>query len=314
MPRRVRFVPEGGALVEVTVRTFQSRLLLRPGPALNEILLGVMGRAQRRYGVSCCSVVCLSNHFHALLRVDDALQLARFMQYVDRNLSQEVGRRELHDWPHTMWSRRYDAIVVSDEPEAQVGRLRYHLAHGVKEGLVGRVTEWPGVHFAKAILGGKALKGLWFDRSREYAARNRGEDFGRLKYAKEEELVLSPLPCWADLSTEQYRERVAGLVEEIEAEARADREARGIEPLGAAAILRQDPHSFPSHTKKSPAPAVHAASKAARQAFWEAYSLFLAAFREAAEKLKAGDRTARFPLGSFPPGLPFVSAYPAMPP
>jgi hypothetical protein len=213
-----------------------------------------------------------------------------------------------------MWTRRYDAIVVSDEPAAQVGRLRYHLAHGVKECLVEKVTEWPGVHFAKAILGGKSLKGFWFDRSQEYAARNRGEDFGRLKYAEEEELVLSQLPCWADLSAEQYREQVAGLVEEIEAEARADREARGIEPMGVEAILRQDPHNRPNHTKKSPAPAVHAASKAARQAFWEAYSIFLAAFREAAEKLKAGDRTARFPLGSFPPALPFVSAYPSLPP
>lgn len=40
--------------------------------------------------------------------------------------------------------------------------------------------------------------------------------------------MLSPLPCWADhLTPEQYRERIAELVEEIEAEARADREARG---------------------------------------------------------------------------------------
>jgi hypothetical protein len=48
--------------------------------------------------------------------------------------------------------------------------------------------------------------------------------------------------------------------------------------------------------------------------FWEAYSAFVLAFREAADKLKAGDRTARFPLGSFPPGLPFVTAYPSRPP
>jgi hypothetical protein len=105
------------------------------------------------------------------------------------------------------------------------------------------------------------------------------------------------------------------LVAEIEAEARADREERGIEPRGVEAILRQDPHIRPNHTKKSPAPAVHAAGqRAARQAFWEAYFTFLAAFREAAEKLKAGDRTTRFPLGSFPPALPFVSAYPSLPP
>ncbi|HVG06919.1 MAG TPA: transposase [Thermoanaerobaculia bacterium] len=305
---------EGKALVEVTVRTFQSRLLLRPGPAVNEIILGVLGRAQRLYPVRCCSVVFMSNHWHALLQVDDALQLARFMQHVDGNLSSEIGRKEIHDWPHTMWSRRYQAIVVSDEPAAQIERLRYHLAHGVKEGLVDQMQRWPGVHFARSILGGKPLKGLWFDRTQEYAARNRGEDFGRLKYAEEEELKLSQLPCWADVTPEEYRERIAGLVEEIEAEARADRQARGIEPLGVEAILRQDPHTRPNQTKKSPAPACHAASKEARKRFWEAYSAFVAAFREAAEKLKAGEWPVRFPLGSFPPGLPFISPYPALPP
>jgi hypothetical protein len=40
------------------------------------------------------------------------------------------------------------------------------------------------------------------------------------------------------------------------------------------------------------------------------YGLFLAAFRDAAELLKAGDRSAKFPVGSFPPGLPFVRALP----
>jgi len=301
-------------LVEVTLQTIQSRLLLRPGPAVNEIILGVLGRAQRLYGVRCCSVVFLSNHFHCLLQVDDAQQLARFMQHVDGNLSTEIGRKDLHDWPGTMWSRRYQSIVVSGEEAAQVERLRYHLAHGVKEGLVDQVKRWPGVHFAKSILGSKPLKGLWFNRTAEFAAKQRGEDFGRLKYAEEEELALSQLPCWADLTPEQYRERIAELVEEIEKEARADREARGVEPMGAEAILRQDPHTRPNQTKRSPAPAYHAATKAARQTFWESYSAFVAAFREAAEKLKAGDRTAKFPLGSFPPALPFVSAYPSLPP
>ncbi len=155
---------------------------------------------------------------------------------------------------------------------------------------------------------------MWFNRTAEFA-KNRGEDFGRLKYAEEEEeLVLSQLPCWADLTPEQYRERIAELVEEIESEARADREARGVEPLGVEAILRQDPHTRPNQTKRSPAPAYHAATKAARETFWEAYSAFVAAFREAAEKLKAGDRAARFPAGSFPPALPFVSAYSSLPP
>ena len=107
---------------------------------------------------------------------------------------------------------------------------------------------------------------------------------------------------------------MAGLVEEIEAAARAERERTQIPPLGVETILKQNPQAQPKSSKRSPAPRFHAATKAVRQALWEAYCAFVAAFREAAEKLKEGDRLARFPVGSFPPGLPFVSACPSLPP
>ena len=71
---------------------------------------------------------------------------------------------------------------------------------------------------------------------------------------------------------------------------------------------------FSKRLSLPPAPACHAASKAFRKKFWEEYSAFVADFREAAKKLKKGEWPVRFPLGSFPPGLPFVSAYAAQPP
>ena len=76
--------------------------------------------------------------------------------------------------------------------------------------------------------------------------------------------------------------------------------------MGAAAILSKDPHHRPKTQTRSPAPLFHAFSAAARRELWEAYRLFVGAFRQAAEKLKAGNRDAVFPLGSFPPALPFV--------
>lgn len=244
--------------------------------------------------------------------MQDAEQLARFMQYVNSNIAREVGAQV--GWAGPFWSRRYSAIVVSEEESAQVERLRYRLAHGVKENLVERVAEWPGVHSAKAILEGKPLQGQWFDRTKEYAARNRGEDYDRLMFATEETFVLTPLPCWRHLEPESYQARVAGLIKGIETEARTALAASGLPALGASEILRQRPHTQPNKTKKSPVPRFHAASKAIRERLREAYGLFLAAFRDAADLLKAGDRSARFPLGSFPPGLPFVRALPSLSP
>lgn len=306
MARPLRYVPEGGALVEVTVRTFQARFLLRPSPALNDLIGGVLGRAQASHPVRCHAAVFMTNHFHLLLTVDNALELACFMQYLNSNLAREVNR--LYEWSGDVWDRRYRSIQVSSEEEAQVSRLRYLLAHGVKEGLVARACDWPGVHSLRETLAGEPIRGLWFNRTAEYAASIRGEDFHRLKYATEESFAISPLPCWAHLSTEAYRQRIASLAAQIESEAAADLASSGRVPLGAAGVLRQDPHTRPNWTKKSPAPLYHAATKVVRLALRAAYGAFTAAFRAAAKRWKAGDRAASFPVGSFPPGLPFVLA------
>ncbi|HEV8581972.1 MAG TPA: hypothetical protein VGX68_23120 [Thermoanaerobaculia bacterium] len=53
--------------------------------------------------------------------------------------------------------------------------------------------------------------------------------------------MLSPLPCWKDLSDDAYRARVAELVEEIEEEAAVERQQTGRQVLGVKAILAQDP-------------------------------------------------------------------------
>ena len=53
---------------------------------------------------------------------------------------------------------------------------------------------------------------------------------------------------------------------------------------------------------------MHAATQTERRAFYKMYSWFVAAYRAAAEKLRAGVHDVVFPRGSFPPALPFVGA------
>jgi REP element-mobilizing transposase RayT len=303
--RKLRFVPEGGALVEVTCRTIHSRFLLRPGPVLNEIVVGVLGRAQRKYPTRVCGYTLASNHLHLVLDVDNANQLCCFMRYVNSNLARKVGR--LVGWRDKIWSRRYQAIVISPEEAAQAGRLRYILSHGVKENLVKRVDQWPGVHCAHSLLTGEPAVGYWFNQTQEYAARCRGEKFDRMKYATQEILVLSPLPCWRHLSDEVRRQLVVEMIADIEAEAVLRRQHSGCQVLGASAVRGQHPFDRPARPKKSPAPLFHAVSKRVRQELWVAYAWFVAAFRDASAKLRSGDRLARFPAGSFPPALPFVA-------
>jgi hypothetical protein len=80
----------------------------------------------------------------------------------------------------------------------------------------------------------------------------------------------------------------------------------GSQAPGCGSRPGPEPAPAAEKTKKSPAPAFHAASKAVRRELWDAYALFVAAYRTAAEKLRAGIRDVAFPRGSFPSPLPFV--------
>jgi len=299
--RRLRFVPQNH-LAEITSRTLRGMLLLRPGASFNDIFLGILGRAQRRFSMTIHYASVLSNHYHLLLSPTSHQQLAAFACYLNGNLAKEVGR--IYGWKEKIWGRRYQHIVVSNEEAAQVGRLRYLLSHGVKEGLVERVADWPGPNFLEALLTGKPMIGTWFDRTAECKALRRGQEFGARDFATEETVVLTPLPCWAHLSRQAQVDAVRAIVASIEEEAATERELTQRPVIGAEAVVRQDPTTMPARSKKSPAPWFHAASRAARSLLRAAYDQFLGAYRQAAERLRAGDLTVEFPPGCFPPALP----------
>ncbi len=111
------------------------------------------------------------------------------------------------------------------------------------------------------------------------------------------------------------RRRIREIVDDVDAQAQAARRVvlNGVSLPSAEAIRKQDSHKIPEYTKKSPAPAVHAASKAVRKQMKEAYRLFVEAYREAAASLRAGNLNAKFPPGCFPPPHRFISADAGLP-
>jgi hypothetical protein len=301
MARKLRYVGEGN-LVEVSNSIVQGLFLMKPEPELTAIIIGVLGRAQALYGVLIHAFVFLSNHFHMLLTARDAKQLSSFMCYLDSNVGKETGRHS--DWGDRIWARRFHSMVISSEPEAQVARLKYLLSNGCKEGLVARPQDWKGPSCAQALLDGRAtVEGRWFDRTKEYRAKQAGREE---THSTVETVKLSPLPCWADLEPEDVQRRVREIVEEIERETAAMHEENGTKPLGMNRVVKQHPHSRPKNLERSPAPSFYAATKKAREALRVAYRVFLEQYRVAAEQLKSGDFDASFPVGSFPPPRPFV--------
>lgn len=304
MGRAPRYIPHPGALVEITQRTLGGHYFLRPSEDFNRIFVGALAHARRHHPLDIVGVQCMSNHFHLLVCPDTVEQMSGFMKIFSTNLSKEVNR--LLGRNETVFPRRYRHIPVSQEEAAQVERLVYLLSQGVKEGLVARPQDWPGVQCAKALLVGDDLSGTWLDRSREDDLRRRGRDVSHQDIAEEVEVPLAPLPCWSHLSAEDYRERIKDLVTRIELQAREQHLEEGTRPRGARWVLEQDPWHRPESEDRSPAPRFHAASRKVRCSMVEAFRVFLADYREAARRLLRGDRAVRFPPDCFPPALPFV--------
>lgn len=293
-------------MVEVTARTIHGRWLLKPARALNEAIIGALARGKRRYRVRIHAVTVLSNHFHLLVSVENARQLADFMSFVNAKIAREAGRR--WQWREKIWGRRYTGVVTSNEPAAQVARLRYVLGNSVKEHLVARCRDWPGVHSALALSVGQPLRGYWFDRTAESRVAGNRQPVGRYEFATPESLELDPLPCWAHLTPHEYRQRIIALITEIESEARRERKRKHIRVLGAQAISNMNPHRHSGKILSRPAPAFHAATRAVRRTMVDGYRAFVLAYREAAERLRQGAPIGAFPRGCFPPPLPFVEA------
>src|SRR6218665_2221120 len=74
------------------------------------------------------------------------------------------------NWSGGFWERRYSAEPVLDDA-ALVGRLRYVLAHGVKEGLVERSTEWPGLTCLPQLLGSARRLFPWVNWTKRWSER-----------------------------------------------------------------------------------------------------------------------------------------------
>lgn len=281
----------------LTVRCFQGRLLLRPSDETNEVLGGVLARAVRMHGVELFVFSAASNHLHMLVRAPRN-NLPEFMRYLLANLSKKVGK--LVGWRGSFWERRYSAEPVLDEP-ALLERVRYIVAHGVKEGLVRSWKEWPGLNSVPEMFGKAGRRFSWFNWSRRWETRSvRGPapHFDR-RFADEEVLAITPLPVERFTRRSVWRRFLRRALESIDVQ--GHREHPRV--LGRRGVLLQDPQHRPERPKRTRRPWCHTVSAKLRADFIDGYRAFRTAFAAASARWRGGDVSARFPEYAFRPFL-----------
>jgi REP-associated tyrosine transposase len=305
MGRSIRLIDNATGIMAITTRTIQGRFLLRPSKKVNDIILGVLGRAQALYEVELHAFVFLSNHWHLMMRALSVYQMSDFVGYLKGNIARELGH--VYDWREKFWGKRFHSQSIGDSEASQASWFRYILANGCKEGLVRSPLEWPGASSAPALYRGEStLEGTWFDRTKQDDAKRRGQNI--VEFPSKQIVVLTPPPFLVGRGPEGWHEYVVQTVQAIEEEtARRFRKQKSA-PLGAFAIGRQRPHDKPQHFEPAPSSVFHVASLDDLWPMFYARLQKLVAYYLAAARLKRGEPNVQFPDDCHRPPLPRAQA------
>lgn len=94
----------------------------------------------RKYHFALLAYCLMPNHYHFLVRQDGVVQAGQLAQRVFNRYSKAYNLR--HNKSGTLFESRFKAIHVDDDE--YLHRLCYYIhANPVKDGIVGRIEEWP---------------------------------------------------------------------------------------------------------------------------------------------------------------------------
>lgn len=297
------------AIVHVSARTFQQRLLFVPDEEFNQLIGGILARYQEMHGVEIFAYNFLSNHLHLQLRCPHA-NLDLFMRDVNREIAHRVNRYRGRDG--AVFSRRYSDQQILDEEADGLQALLYIACNPVHHGLTHEPQLWPGLTFYHQLIRGGDKEYQFFHHS-EYnkalkksrRSRAKRKRVVRDNFYTDHKLRLSPLPRFADLSHEEMLQQLRPLIADKTREIQNERYAQGLGFIGRKAILAQDWDARPQNSDRSPKPACYTKNPKLYGEFKETQKERVAKYRKASKSFRRGDVEA---LSKFPSYCRFPAA------
>jgi hypothetical protein len=141
MGREIRVVQEN-TLYEIVPRAREG-LPLPPTETTNQLLTGILARAQRDDKVTLCNFVEINNHTHQHVIPEDPLKHTKFYMEYQKKVTDSV--RKLTKLERLrLWEGRPSVIMLAQLEDA-IKRLVYLFVNPAKAGLVTSIEEYPGL-------------------------------------------------------------------------------------------------------------------------------------------------------------------------
>ncbi len=272
----------------ITRSCAQQQFLLRPDDEVNNAVAYCLGVAAERHRIDVILATVESNHYHSVI-FDREGNYPRFIEdfhkLVARSLNKKWCRKE------NLWSCEETCVTRLLDHHGIMGELAYAAANPVKDRLVERAVQWPGLNGYRHLLNQRPLR-----------ARRPRFFFKRDSSLPAEVVLEFKIP--AELGDrEEILEELRNRVETIERETKAKR--AGAKVLGVRAILQQQWHHFPASHRarvaKTGKPKIRprfAGLIENRKEATQSFEDFLAGYRDARALWLAG-KSCVFPHGTY---------------
>lgn len=268
----------------ITRRCSERRYLLTPDDEINNAIAYCLADASRRFKVVVMMTTVESNHHHTVI-YDRHGQFPRFIEHFHKMVAKCVNayrnRRE------NLWASGETCVTRLVDYHSILEKLAYTAANPVKDMLVERATQWPGLTGYPYLIHGKTLM------------TRRPRFFFRKDRDWPEEI---PLTFAIPPELGEHNELIAELVhrvEQYEADAAQLRHRSNRRILGRKSVREQHWNDSPrSEEKRRELRPRFAGLQAARIKAYEQYKAFLGLYREAREQwLRSG--SCCFPEGTY---------------
>jgi hypothetical protein len=269
----------------LTRRCTQRQFLLRPDPVTNQVFAYCLAEAAQRFEIDVLLTVAESNHHHTVVfdRHGRVLEfLEHFHKMIARCMNARWGRWE------NFWAAHQPCVTELLTPGTVIEKLIYTASNPVKDQLVERAAQWPGVNGYVHLIARRPLRAkrphFFFRES------------GVMPPEVELELVIPP-----ELgSTDEVIAAVRAGVENVERLMRTQRAKTGGRVLGRRTVRQQSWKARPNSEEPrrglrprfaGPIDVLRTATARFRE--------FLGAYADARERWKTGAKRVAFPPGTY---------------
>jgi REP element-mobilizing transposase RayT len=296
----------------ITSRTRDSRLWFVNNNQLEERILGLTAKYATRHEITLYGFALEGNHLHMVAQIDGDNR-ANFLRDLKSTIAKAVPYFTPSYCGGGVWGRRFSNEFIGDEATLE-DYFFYVALQPIKDGLVDRISDYPGYNCFHDAVWGKTRRFKVFNGTAYYRAKRYGAKVRKSDFFEEFTLTYARLPGYEHLTQKEYAILMHNKLEERRQEILRARAAEGkSSSVGGKRLKQVVPGSFPKTTKTSTStthrPRVLSLCHQKRAEMRTWYFGILFHFKDASNRYRQGELSAEFPAGTYRPYVGPV-AYP----